>query len=474
MNFLLVNPPIVLDVAKSLRSFLHLEPLSLEIVAGGISPKHSVKILDLGSVKNTGKEFERAVSEFRPDVIGFTAYSNQAGSVKQLADRAKRLRPQAMIIAGGIHATLIPQDFKLPGTIDMVIRGEGGSAMRDFVARLEKDSSPPNDERFLLTEAEDFDEKAKSPPPTIPQYSEVPAPRRNLVDRLKYFCIRRGEPGEKLPALFPQTAAVRTSVGCPNRCNFCVVHYLANGKYRQRKPEDVVEEIASIAEDHIYFVDDEMFINVRRCERIAEMLIERGIRKQYISWARADTVCKHPELFALWKKAGLSVLYIGLESMDEETLRLYNKGVGADTNRRAVELLREMGIGLHAAFMVKPDFSVDDFMQLRETVKKVTPAEVSFTVFSPPPGTPLWEERKDEFICPDPHAFYDCMHTLLPTRLPLNKFYAQFALLYLHAVRRNPWRMDKVKVPLRDLCRFFYRGAIYGKSLRGIYKDYQR
>ena len=65
------------------------------------------------------------------------------------------------------------------------------------------------------------------------------------------------------------------------------------------------------------------------------------------------------------------------------------------------------------------------------------------------------------------------MHTLLPTKLPLKKFYAQFALLYLHAVRRNPWRMDKVKVPFRDLCRFFYRGAKYGKSLRGIYKEYE-
>ena len=62
-----------------------------------------------------------------------------------------------------------------------------------------------------------------------------------------------------MKTIFPRTASVRTSTGCPHRCNFCVVHFLANGKYLQRAPEEVVDEIAHIEEEHIYFVDDEMF-----------------------------------------------------------------------------------------------------------------------------------------------------------------------------------------------------------------------
>ena len=272
--------------------------------------------------------------------------------------------------------------------------------------------------------------------------------------------------------MFPRVASVRSSVGCAFNCSFCVVPFMMHRKYIQRDPEAVVEDIAGLAEEYVYFVDDEMFINARRCAEIARLLIERGVRKKYISWARADTICKHRDLFALWKRAGLSLLYVGLESMKAETLDEYNKGIDPATNRRAVETLRELGIGLHAALMVEPEFTRQDFMRLRETVAAVAPAETSFTVFSPPPGTPLWEETRDRFICPDPYSFYDCMHTLVKPTLPLKDFYGQFALLYLLGVRNNPWRRNKVRVPFCDFLRFMYRGFLYGMALKGIYRDY--
>jgi len=472
MKFLLVRPQITLKVAQRLRAFLHLEPLSLEIVAGGIDRAHETRILDLASSNHPDREYARVLADFRPDAIGFTGYSNQARTVKSLAAKAKEVLPSVTIMVGGAHATVAPEDFKVPGIIDLVVRGEGGSVMPRLVQRLERAEPLPEDGAFLPTVSASFDEQARTRPPELPQYDDVPAARRDLVDRSRYFCIWHGGPKERLPRLFPQTAALRTSVGCPRRCSFCVVHYLANGKYRQRTPEAVVEEIASVPEDHIYFVDDEMFINAKRCEDIARLLIERDIRKKYVSWARADTICAHPGLFELWKEAGLSLLYVGLESMDAGVLEDYNKGVDPDTNRRAVEILRELGIGLHAALMVKPEFSHGDFMTLRETIDAVAPAEVSFTVFSPPPGTPLWKQHRDRFICPDPYSFYDCMHTLLPTQMPLKKFYGQFALLYLLGVRNNPWRRNKVKVPWRDFLRFMYRGALYGLALRRIYRDY--
>jgi hypothetical protein len=95
-------------------------------------------------------------------------------------------------------------------------------------------------------------------------------------------------------------------------------------------------------------------------------------------------------------------------------------------------------------------------------------------VFSPPPGTALWERHKKDFICPDPYSFYDCMHTLLPTKLSLKRFYSQFSLLYLMGWRHNPWWHNKVKVPVWDFCRFLYSGARFGNALRTIYRDYEK
>jgi hypothetical protein len=97
---------------------------------------------------------------------------------------------------------------------------------------------------------------------------------------------------------------------------------------------------------------------------------------------------------------------------------------------------------------------------------------MSFTVFSPPPGTELWKKHRAEFCCPDPYAFYDGMHTLLRTKMPLKKFYRQLAGLWLCAARNSPLLRNKVKVPLRDRIRFFYSGFWYGCSVQHIYRDY--
>jgi radical SAM superfamily enzyme YgiQ (UPF0313 family) len=204
---------------------------------------------------------------------------------------------------------------------------------------------------------------------------------------------------------------------------------------------------------------------------IANLLLERGIKKKYVSWARADTIVRRPDLFRLWKKAGLSIVYVGLEAMDEARLKNYKKRTTVDINKKAVSLLREIGIMLHASLMVDPGFSVEDFRSVEKAIKDIGPAEVSFTVFSPSPGTELWHKHKAEFIC-DPYLFYDCMHTLLPTKLEIRRFYAHFALLYRLAWSTNPLRVNKIKVPRREIFRAIVNGTKYIFALKAIHRDY--
>jgi radical SAM superfamily enzyme YgiQ (UPF0313 family) len=472
MKVLLVRPPITLTVARRLQAFLHLEPLALEIVAGGIPAPHETRILDLACEKSVDGSFLQALSEFKPDVIGFTGYSNEAATVKRLAALAKSHQAGVLVMVGGTHATTAPEDLRLPGVIDLVIRGEGGTAMRELIPCLERKAPLPESDVFLPVSSPRYAALAASLPPELPPYDQVPVARRELVDRSRYYCIWHGESGERLPTLFPRTGAARTSVGCPFRCSFCVVHYLARGKYVRRTPEDAVNEIVSIPEDHVYFLDDEMFIDTDRVTKIAQRLIERGVRKHYVSWARADTIVKHPEVFKLWKEAGLTLIYVGLESMEPDNLQDYNKHVSPEVNRQAVAILRSLNIGLHASLMVNPDFTEADFAKVRRAIDAVAPAEMSFTVFSPPPGTDLWKKHRAEFCCPDPYAFYDGMHTLLPTRMPLKKFYRQLSMLWLCAARNSPLLRNKVKVPLKDRVRFFYSGFWYGCSVQHIYRDY--
>lgn len=471
MNVLLVRPHLVLEISRRFHAFLHLEPHDLETVAGGVQPPHGVEILDLSLTRRPLATLRRKLLATRPDVVGFGCYSNQLQAVRELALIVRQLLPGARIIIGGVHASIAPASLNDPTRFDYVVRGEGSVAIRRLLAALAAGGTLA-DEGVLAVGTPSFNTLAEGPPPVHPEFAEVAKPRRDLVDRSRYFCIWSGARDTTLATLFPRVASLRTSVGCPRRCSFCVVHYLAHGRYIQRAPADVVEEIAAIAEEHIYFVDDEMFVNPQRAREIARLLLDRGIRKQYVSWARSDTICAHPDVFRLWREAGLHVVYVGLESMNEEALKDFNKGVSSETNRRAVEILREIGIVLHAALIVNPDFTRDDFLKLHRTIAAIAPAEMSFTVLSPPPGTDFWRETEARFIAPDPYAFYDCMHTLLPTRLPLATFYRYFAILYLLGFRGNPWRANRIRVPARDRLRLLWHGLRTGITLHRLHRDY--
>jgi len=472
MRVLLVKPHAQLLVPIRLQEgFLHLEPLELEIVAGGLGPEEEIKILDLGlEKKNQFAVFEKTIKLWHPDLVGFTGYSTNLSAIKKLAKAAKSLSPQIITVVGGIHATLLPKDFAIP-EIDIIVRGEGGLVLREILRRFKEKEPLFFDNLALSTQDPEFKVKADSGPPDYPEIDKIPLPRRDLVERSRYFCVWTSSGTGRLKTLFPQTASLRTSIGCAFSCSFCVIHHLMRRKYLQRQALDVVNEIAELKEKHIYFLDDEMFLNSQRCQEIAELLLKRNIKKEYISWARSDTIVRHPEIFKLWKQAGLSTVYVGLESMDESRLLEYKKLLPVETNRKAIAILKEFGITLHAAFIVHPDFDQEDFKRLENEALALCPAEVTFTVLSPSPGTAFWHENKEKFIC-DPYYYYDCMHTILPTRLPLKKFYRHFSRLTELALRANPLRVNKIKTPFMDFIRAIVRGTKYIIALRLIYRDY--
>jgi radical SAM superfamily enzyme YgiQ (UPF0313 family) len=399
MNVLLVRPHAQLPTSRLLERMLLLEPYAQELVAAAVHPPHDVRICDLALERKPLAAFRRTLRESRPDLIGFGGFSSQFKANRDLAAIAKQELPGALTCLGGIHASSIPADCNYPELFDLIVRGDGVSAMKEIIAILDAGQPWPESDCILPTASPEFDRLASQAPPRLHPDGINTRPRRDLVDMSKYFCVCYGEPGQRLETLFPQIASMRTSVGCPNRCSFCVVHFLANGKYLQRDVEDVVDEIASLPQEYIYFADDEAFINAKRMKRIAERLIERGVKKKYLSWARSDTVCENPELFALWKKVGLELVCVGFESLREEKLESYNKRATVSENRKAREILRDLGLNIHAALIVDPDFDEKAFLGVQAAIKELAPAEFAFTILSPPPGTEGFAAARDEFIC---------------------------------------------------------------------------
>jgi radical SAM superfamily enzyme YgiQ (UPF0313 family) len=120
-----------------------------------------------------------------------------------------------------------------------------------------------------------------------------------------------------------------------------------------------------------------------------------------------------------------------VEKIDDDGLasvRKRTKG-GADSNVEAIRILKDAGITPLTSFITDPAWGEDGFDRLEEYIRRYELPNPAFTVLTPLPGTELYKERKHELTTHD-YGYYDVIHAVLPTRLPLERFYERLAELY--------------------------------------------
>jgi radical SAM superfamily enzyme YgiQ (UPF0313 family) len=273
--------------------------------------------------------------------------------------------------------------------------------------------------------------------------------------------------------LFPPTAMVRSSFGCKMKCSFCIVPHLF-GRHMPRPVDSVVDEIASLPAEHVYFCDDENFIDETFAWELAEALARRGVRKRYFAWARSTTVNRAPELLKRWREIGLDSAFLGFEFPDDEALRKVAKGATVAANERAHETLRALGIVVQVGFMVRPEHSRSDFARLADYVRRMPPAQCSFTVCTPSTGTADYEAMKPRIWVDNPFDLHDCMHPLTPTTLPLKEFARLYGDQAAAGTAKTPLRHGKHALRPGDIARVVAAEIRYRHAFRTIYRDYPR
>jgi radical SAM superfamily enzyme YgiQ (UPF0313 family) len=470
LTILLVKPKARLGTIHALQRFQLMEPIELGYVAAVVPREHRVEVLDLRFFRNPMASLCRRIKDVKPDIIGFTGYSHEASMVKTLAGAARQAAPHAIIVVGGHHASVAATDYNIPA-IDLIVRGEGCLPFRAIVNAVARGEKPEGIEGVVLT-GDGFNPADTQGWPRFPDPTELPTPRHDLWDHRNYKCVWTCEDAQPWQGLFPTVSMVRSSFGCRMKCTFCIVPKLCGGQHRHRSADEVAEEIAALPTEHVYFCDDENFIDPDFAMELAEAIARRGIHKHYFAWTRATTVNRHPEIFTAWRKLGLDAAFLGFEFPTDAQLRTVKKGSTVAENAKAHTALRDAGVAVHAAFMLMPECTHEEFATLRDYVREMPPAQCSITVCTPSPGTDDYEAMESRIWVDNPHDLHDCMHPLTPTRLPLKEFCDLYARQLEEAGAKNPRRVVRRPIPFGDMARSALATSRYARAFRNLYRDY--
>ncbi len=362
-------------------------PLALLSLAAWLSehgvPEDYIRIVD-GQISPPAKDdFADAT------IVGITAMTGfQIKYGLEIAALARSANPEALIVWGGVHPSLLPEQTIMNPLVDIVVIGEGEHTFLEIVENFSKGKSLEGipgtcyknqageiimggNRRFL-------------------DLNDLPLPLYNLVDINKYKGIRH-------------QFDYQSSRGCPFRCGFCYNTVFCGSRYRKKSAEKVLTELIYLYDNYevvdFGFVDDEFFIEKKRVEAIMDGIIESGRKFKITASCRLDVVCGFPEpLLKKMKKAGVSQIFFGAESGSPAMLKAIHKDITKTQIIQGAKKVAEAGIRPMLSFMSGfPGETMDDLRMTLDTIRELWDTNPLITVngifpFNAYPGTKLYQE----------------------------------------------------------------------------------
>ncbi len=416
MNVLLINPPF--QRLKGMES-LHF-PLGLGYVAAAaardghdvriydaeLSPKgedrkpiEDVSLLDshhkfVRSLEDHGhpiwREVSRFLNMFRPDVVGITLLTPLYGSARRVTSLCKEFSSQCTVVWGGVHPTIMADEvLRAEKNVDYVVRGEGDITFRELLGSLERGGSDLHRVDGLSFRDKGTVKHNKNRT-IIKELDSLPFPARDL--------LLNEAPDNRI------FRNIMSSRGCPYNCAYCSSTQFWTRKVRYRSIPDVIREIRHLIDRYqvteLEFWDDTFTLNRKRTRDFCENIISEKLNLSWWCNTRPDRVDE--DILRTMKKAGCDMIHIGVESGSERTLSYLDRELSIADVKKASRLLLRCGINWTGYFMIGfPYESVEDIEKTRELMRGLSVSGAQLSVFTPYPGTRLFEICKKEGLIPD-------------------------------------------------------------------------
>jgi anaerobic magnesium-protoporphyrin IX monomethyl ester cyclase len=417
-----------------------------------------VQIIDATVLSNPWKDLSASVSESKAGVIGITCSATCLSPEAIQAIRlCRNLSPHSIIVAGGSHFTLmaetILQEVK---ELDCIILGEGEIAFFQFLQDLSRGGRGRGVKGIAYCENGKVVLNERQPP--IPNLDSLPLPAYHLIEVEKeaYYWHGMGR----------RTFGLSTSRGCGDRCAYCSETRFWEGVWRGRSGKKIVEEISYLHRRYgkTLFVFNENTFNWsrKRVEEFLDELRKSGLRIYFWFQSRIKDIIRDEDLLPEMKRLGLYEVMLGIESIQPDVLKRYEKQQSREMAQKAIDILRKNKIMVMANIMCG-DWN-DSEVTIREVFQFVKSQSdfLVLTLTTPLPGTKYFEEAERlGRIRERDLGKYDFMHPVVDTKflsaeevhhlqqVYLKKYYTQPRILLGAFFNPNPFKRMAYRLILR-------------------------
>ena len=326
------------------------------------------------------------VIEINPKIVGFTSSTMEICGVIEM-NRRIREKVNAVSIIGGPHVTASPEDA-LKGGFDVVIVGEGEATTLELIKELEKENTDLSSVKGIAWK-NDNGSIIINPVREMIDISDLSLPAYDKIDMARHLKIS----DEVLRGVPVRAAIVMASRGCPYRCTFCACNKVFGHKIRYRSFENIKQEVQLLKNKYqaeaIWFADDTLTVSYDHVKKICELM-----KQEKMYWGAQSRVDLTDEsVIKTMKESGCIQLDFGVESGSQRILNeIVHKNIKLEQVERTFKLCHKYGIRAHAAFMIGlPTETCQEVIKTFEFAKKIKPDWYAFGMFTPLPGTDLFD-----------------------------------------------------------------------------------